>query len=282
MAASAEKSAPGKIVRQKVVPLEVGSVWNWVKNFNQDWIPRFPAIQSIEVLASQSGGGTSKKDGTKTSAGTVRSVKVKVKDEIHVLKEKLEFCKNGVYTIIYTLLEYTKPGASGGSDDKKEPAVDVKGTMFTMKLKGCLSDVDLTPETRITWICSFDPTDRKLQELAETVLVAPIDSCLQEYERQFNQPVGVCKVFLKSAKNLITADVFSSDPYCMLRMSDMAPDKAQKSRVKKWTKNPTYNEEFELEVRPRSLKLIISFWDLDGSGDDDDPMGSAETEFRSD
>ena len=238
-----EKSSPGKIVRQKIIPMEVNAVWGWVKTFDQQWIPHFPAITSIELVSNQA----SKKDG-KSSKGVVRMVKMTHKDEVHSFKERLDFCKSEVYTLIYSLLEYHK-NSDGSASKDGDSAIDVRGTLFTIKLKGALNEVDQSPETKITWICQFNPEVPKLKELAENVFTLSIDSCLNEMERKFNEPIGKCTIFLKGAKNLMTADMFSSDPYCILRMSDMTSEAAKKSRVKKWTKNPAYNEDFEFEVR---------------------------------
>ena len=60
----------------------------------------------------------------------------------------------------------------------------------------------------------------------------------------------------------------------------MDDEDAAKTEVKKWTKNPTYNEHHELPVRTKSFKLVIEFFDYDSVGGDDDEMGIASMELE--
>ena len=261
----------GKLVMEKAVPLEIGKIWTWLKLFDSAWMKHFPAIKSIELLNK-----SSLKESGEGLVGLVRNVVIENEGAFHETKERLDFIDDTSFIMIYTLLEYRLEALHGSHPDGQKNC-DISGTVFCINLKGYLSDIDDTPETSIIWTCHYNSVNKKL---VEKVFTLAIDSCFQKFEDSFNGVIGRCTIFLKNARKLITADVFSSDPYCTMRLVDMPKSAAVKSAVKKWTKNPDYNQEFVLDVRPKSIKLILEFLDYDSVGNNDDPMGMAETDFR--
>ena len=60
----------------------------------------------------------------------------------------------------------------------------------------------------------------------------------------------------------------------------MEEEEAERTEVKKWTKNPDYDQHFELKVKGKSVQLIVAFFDYDAVGDGDDEMGTAQMEFE--
>lgn len=61
-------------------------------------------------------------------------------------------------------------------------------------------------------------------------------------------------------------DIQSSDPYCILKIG---PKIIDKTAVRTWTLNPTWNEHFIVPLLHLKHRLIIEIWDHDKVGSDD-------------
>ena len=266
------------ILREKTIPVEIGNIWEWVREFDSAWLPNFPALSSIEILNKSS--ITQQNRGR---VGLLRQVVMIADETEHHFKERLEFFDDNFFTLLYSVQEYKNKPVDGDflkeeSDDPKPPSG--VGTMFTVRLKGGLSEIDSTPETTLTWSCQFTVDQAGVEDLIKNVFMKGVDSLCQLLTEQYEGLIGKSKIFVMHAKGLIAADILTSDPYCTLRFIDMEEEDAVKTEVKKWTKNPVYNQEFVLPVRTKSFKLIIHFFDYDSVGGDDDEMGIATMELE--
>jgi Ca2+-dependent lipid-binding protein len=89
------------------------------------------------------------------------------------------------------------------------------------------------------------------------------------------KPVGLLVLHLKSAKNLIVADLFSSDPYVQFTYMETT----YKTAVIYKTLNPTWNHTVELMVFDKEAQgLEFTLWDMDLSGSND-LLGRAKMKF---
>ena len=61
-------------------------------------------------------------------------------------------------------------------------------------------------------------------------------------------------------------DIQSSDPYCIL---NIGPKTIDKTSVRTWTLNPTWNEHFTIPLLHLKYPLVIEIWDHDKVGSDD-------------
>ncbi|CAL9101937.1 unnamed protein product [Musa textilis] len=87
--------------------------------------------------------------------------------------------------------------------------------------------------------------------------------------------LGLLKVRVLRGVNLAVRDLWSSDPYVILKMGKQK----LKTRVIKRNTNPIWNEELTLSVEDPALPVRVEVYDKD-TFSLDDPMGNAEFDIR--
>ena len=205
------------ITREKTIPVEIGKIWEWVREFDSSWLPNFPAFSSIEILNKSS---INKLD--RGPVGLQRQVIMTIDETEHHFKERLEFFDDTSFALVYSVQEYKSKPVDGDfpKDDPKseepKPPTGV-GTIFTVRLKGGLSEIDSTPETTLFYSCQYTVDQSAVDDLINNVFMKGVDSLYELLAEQYEGLIGRCKIFLMHAKGLIAADILTSDPYCKLK-----------------------------------------------------------------
>jgi Ca2+-dependent lipid-binding protein len=123
--------------------------------------------------------------------------------------------------------------------------------------------------------------DNMVRGILESMMLYPkkyVMPCLEEVDLQallHPKPVGLLVLHLKSARNLIIADLFSSDPYVQFTYMETS----YKTPIIYKTLNPTWNHTVELMVFDKEAQGIeFTLWDSDLSGSND-LLGRAKLNF---
>ncbi|XP_022949047.1 protein C2-DOMAIN ABA-RELATED 3-like [Cucurbita moschata] len=87
--------------------------------------------------------------------------------------------------------------------------------------------------------------------------------------------MGLLRIHVCRGINLAIRDVYSSDPYVILKMGDLK----LKTRVVKQNTNPQWNEDLTLSIEDPNLPITMFVYDKDRFSLDD-KMGDAEIDAR--
>ncbi|KAG5190673.1 hypothetical protein JKP88DRAFT_298096 [Tribonema minus] len=117
---------------------------------------------------------------------------------------------------------------------------------------------------------------RPLQHLrrAVTFVDPPPEGAAADAAEDGRQALYTVSIEVVRAENLRVADVFSSDPYCQLRLAGMS----RRTAVRKTTTSPAWHETFVFPLLSLEWELLCELWDENFGKDDS--LGEVRIDMR--
>ena len=104
-----------RIFKDTTIPVEIGTMWEWLRSFGSEWLPHFPMYSHIELLNEEA------MKGEESPVGLMRKVIMPLGKEEHVMTERLEFVDDDYFLLLYSLQSYEvrKPGEEAANDNQR-------------------------------------------------------------------------------------------------------------------------------------------------------------------